>query len=346
MNGGNNPVAGSRAWYLPFGGYRPGSTPTQTITDRDFTGQRENMELGLLYYNARFYAPYINRFISADTIVPDAVRPQSFNRYSYSYNNPISSIDPSGHHPCDLEAPASCDPLHNFRNPGDHDDGELWELVQKGMCISQGPLCDADTKFRLFGIPTTGEHWDQLTAEKASDLCWGGGGACTMKQVGIVFSGFMLPFVGIAAAESTGLAMFLGSLPTAFEALDALIRNDPGSMAQEVGFDVGGEVTDLAMEAAGLPGVGGYGLGVIDIALGTRELSNMEKRYLGEAAALVVEEVKVAEEMFMSAHTMNTYSSMSVAPGCLCSSMPFQGPYSSTYQPGASPLAPWQFPGH
>ena len=42
--------------YLPFGGYR-GAAPTQTVTDRDFTGQRENMELGLLYYNARFYAP-------------------------------------------------------------------------------------------------------------------------------------------------------------------------------------------------------------------------------------------------------------------------------------------------
>ncbi|MBX3056322.1 MAG: hypothetical protein KF770_07615 [Anaerolineae bacterium] len=48
VNSSNNPVPGSRTWYLPFGGYRPGSAPTQTITDRDFTGQRENMELGLL----------------------------------------------------------------------------------------------------------------------------------------------------------------------------------------------------------------------------------------------------------------------------------------------------------
>ncbi|MBK7920672.1 MAG: hypothetical protein IPJ94_31365 [Chloroflexi bacterium] len=29
----------------------------QHLTDRGFTGQKENMELGLLYYNARFYAP-------------------------------------------------------------------------------------------------------------------------------------------------------------------------------------------------------------------------------------------------------------------------------------------------
>jgi hypothetical protein len=50
--------------YLPFGGYRPGSAPTQTITDRDFTGQKENMELGLLYYNARFYVPFLNHTVA------------------------------------------------------------------------------------------------------------------------------------------------------------------------------------------------------------------------------------------------------------------------------------------
>jgi hypothetical protein len=46
VNSSNNVVTGGRAWYLPFGGYRPGSAPTQTITDRDFTGQKENMSWG------------------------------------------------------------------------------------------------------------------------------------------------------------------------------------------------------------------------------------------------------------------------------------------------------------
>ena len=47
--------------------------------------------------NARFYIPGIARFASADTIVPDPTDPQSYNRYSYVYNNPIKLIDPSGH---------------------------------------------------------------------------------------------------------------------------------------------------------------------------------------------------------------------------------------------------------
>ncbi len=68
-----------------------------TITDRGYTGHKQNDDLGLIYMNARYYAPYINRFISADTIVPDPTNPQNFNRYSYGYNNPVKYSDPTGH---------------------------------------------------------------------------------------------------------------------------------------------------------------------------------------------------------------------------------------------------------
>lgn len=37
------------------------------------------------------------RFASADTIVPNPTNPQSFNRYSYTYNNPVNFTDPTGH---------------------------------------------------------------------------------------------------------------------------------------------------------------------------------------------------------------------------------------------------------
>jgi hypothetical protein len=46
---------------------------------------------------ARFYDPYLNRFISPDTIIPDPANPQSFNRHSYVYNNPHRYVDPTGH---------------------------------------------------------------------------------------------------------------------------------------------------------------------------------------------------------------------------------------------------------
>ena len=47
--------------------------------------------------NARYYVSGIARFASADTIVPNPASPQSFNRYSYGYNNPVKYSDPTGH---------------------------------------------------------------------------------------------------------------------------------------------------------------------------------------------------------------------------------------------------------
>jgi len=42
---------------------------------------------------------YLNRFLQPDTIIPDQTNPQSWNRFSYTFNNPIRYSDPSGHCP-------------------------------------------------------------------------------------------------------------------------------------------------------------------------------------------------------------------------------------------------------
>jgi RHS repeat-associated protein len=52
---------------------------------------------GLMDYKARFYSPYINHFTQPDTIVPDLLNPQTWNRYSYTQNNPLMFVDSSGH---------------------------------------------------------------------------------------------------------------------------------------------------------------------------------------------------------------------------------------------------------
>lgn len=79
--------------------YAFGTTPT---TYR-YTGQRQEVGLGpdgepgLYYYNARWYDPYTGRFVQADTVIPGMMNPQALNRYSYVFNNPIGTTDPSGH---------------------------------------------------------------------------------------------------------------------------------------------------------------------------------------------------------------------------------------------------------
>jgi RHS repeat-associated protein len=91
---GGGTVAGSTARYYPFGDWR--TEPTANLTDRGFTGHMHNNlgsapdDIGLIYMNARWYAPALGRFISADTIVPYPANPQSFNRYSYVSNNPMT----------------------------------------------------------------------------------------------------------------------------------------------------------------------------------------------------------------------------------------------------------------
>ena len=42
-------------------------------------------------------SPYINRFLSADTVVPSYANPQDLNLYSYVLNNPLRYTDPTGH---------------------------------------------------------------------------------------------------------------------------------------------------------------------------------------------------------------------------------------------------------
>ncbi|MCP5099662.1 MAG: RHS repeat-associated core domain-containing protein [Chloroflexi bacterium] len=88
-------VDGSTSRFAPFGSYR--TEPTADLTDRGFTGHKENRDVGLTYMNARFYLPGLNRFASADSIVPQPTNPQSFNRYTYTLNNPLKFTDPSGH---------------------------------------------------------------------------------------------------------------------------------------------------------------------------------------------------------------------------------------------------------
>jgi RHS repeat-associated protein len=83
--------------YLPYGEER-WITGT-LVTDFTFTGQRAERGFGLMDYNARYYDPWLGRFISPDTLGRSYVDPQTLNRYSYVRNNPIIRADSTGH--CD-----------------------------------------------------------------------------------------------------------------------------------------------------------------------------------------------------------------------------------------------------
>lgn len=62
-----------------------------------FTGHEMLDDVGLIHMNGRLYDPAMGRFLSADPHIQDPLSLQSYNRYSYVWNNPLSSTDPSGY---------------------------------------------------------------------------------------------------------------------------------------------------------------------------------------------------------------------------------------------------------
>lgn len=65
-------------------------------TKRGFTGHEHLDEVDYIHMNGRIYDPDIARFLSPDPTVPYFHHLQSFNRYSYTRNNPLNRVDPNG----------------------------------------------------------------------------------------------------------------------------------------------------------------------------------------------------------------------------------------------------------
>ena len=67
-----------------------------SATTRGFTGHEQLDPVGLVHMNGRVYDPKLGRFLSADPFIQAPANTQSYNRYTYVFNNPLSYTDPSG----------------------------------------------------------------------------------------------------------------------------------------------------------------------------------------------------------------------------------------------------------
>ncbi len=86
--------------YLPFGEQRTDTcvTPGASTTSHKFTGHERDAESTLDYMVARHYAFTLGRFLQPDPLLNSGRpnNPQSWNRYSYAFNNPLKYVDPLG----------------------------------------------------------------------------------------------------------------------------------------------------------------------------------------------------------------------------------------------------------
>lgn len=85
-------------------------TNISSKVDKPTTNSYTNHEMldrtGFIHMNGRVYDPLLGRFLSPDPIVQDPDNSQSWNRYSYVFNNPLKYIDPTGYSAVEESPPA------------------------------------------------------------------------------------------------------------------------------------------------------------------------------------------------------------------------------------------------
>jgi RHS repeat-associated protein len=75
----------------------PGGAILGMSTERGFTSHEHLDEVQLVHMNGRVFDPLLGRFMTADPFIQSPGNLQSYNRYTYGWNNPLIGTDPSGH---------------------------------------------------------------------------------------------------------------------------------------------------------------------------------------------------------------------------------------------------------
>ena len=103
-----NGVLVEETTFFPFGAPRTQNTPRQVQNPYEFTQKERDRESQLDYFEARYLACFLGRFVAADRkytspddlssadLVSFLSNPQANNLYSYVRNNPLNFVDPTG----------------------------------------------------------------------------------------------------------------------------------------------------------------------------------------------------------------------------------------------------------
>lgn len=191
---GGIPVPGSETRYKPFGEIRFGSSGLPT--DRRFTGyarERAGYVGSLDFAQARYYSPYLGRFISADTLVPRPGDPQSLNRYAFVRNSPLVRIDPSGH----FDIP-TWENVHDFLA------GANFSLISANALA----VSESDRRNLLVYTSPLGESRDSNAAYQAGQIS---GSVLAIVQGGFEIGGGIAAGGSGAAACGTGVLCVAGA---------------------------------------------------------------------------------------------------------------------------------------
>jgi RHS repeat-associated protein len=140
---------------------------------RGFTDHEHRDRTGFVHMNGRVYDPRLGRFVAADPLVQTPWASQTYNRYGYVANDPVSRTDPSGF--CGRQEGYQltvCDGFEEMVVIGQRSGGGagyFGSLNPEGGSIqSLGPV-----GFGGFGGTSALAGWDSLLAELQARLAAG-----------------------------------------------------------------------------------------------------------------------------------------------------------------------------
>ena len=148
--------------------------------------------------NGRVYDPELGRFLSADPLVQAPYHSQSYNRYSYVFNNPLSFTDPSGF-ACVYQSYSITDP-----NSGQiYNQGGDW-------LSSDGTFCGQDA----LNFQTDWMSWVDRQQDAMVNVggFWGGVGYVGVAVIDQMFVGDVLKSIDSARNGDYGGTLLAGGL--------------------------------------------------------------------------------------------------------------------------------------
>jgi RHS repeat-associated protein len=195
-----------QATYLPFG-YEKNSQ--SGVNAYKFTGYERDSESGLDYANQRYYFSTIARFMTPDPLgaSADIMNPQTWNRYTYVINSPLSYIDPLGLVCYHFNDDGVLEPNYVETESGCADHGGFWSDGDGGteITVTGGPGGDAGTSWDwdfgsgawvpsggggggghanngfTLGIRAPGQTWTQCMVANANTYSIGGATELTVN---------------------------------------------------------------------------------------------------------------------------------------------------------------------
>jgi RHS repeat-associated protein len=132
----------------------------------NFTGDTQDSFAGLLYDTPnRELHPGQGRWLSPDPAglsVVDPTNPQSWNRYAYVINNPLSNVDPTGLAD-DCDTPGDCDWTPNDPTSGGEPTMNFPQITAHSQCDSNGENCYI-----------VGDRIGECLPSSGGRVCWDG----------------------------------------------------------------------------------------------------------------------------------------------------------------------------